>query len=84
MTSTHNEGTEAMCTWLYVLALIGRDRVLNVKMFHLDDIISFSRSSCVLYFPTNSMGPLLVAKTGIVFSRETHISVENIFFGLGR
>jgi hypothetical protein len=56
----------------------------NVNIFHLDGIISFSRSSRLLYFPKNSIGPLLVAKIGMVFFRGIHKSVANIFFGLGR
>ena len=56
----------------------------NSNVFHLDAIMSVSLWSVWLYFPSNIMGLLLVAKKGIVLSLWISRSEQNWFFGRGR
>ena len=58
--------------------------MLNLKTFHLEDIISVSRPSRMLYFPIYSIGLFDVVKNGMVSSREIVRSLENWFLGRGK
>ena len=59
-------------------------RFLKQNTFHLEDIISVSRSSSTLYLPIYSIGLFGVAKSGIVLSRKIVRSLENWFLERGR
>ena len=62
------------------------DRIFawKVKSFHLDAIISVSRSSHILYLPNNSIDLFEVAKNVILCSRGIFRSVLKWFLGRGK
>ena len=57
-------------------------RLVNSKTLHLTFIISVSRSSEMLYFPTCLMGEDPVASIGV--SLEIEKPFEKRFFGTGK
>ena len=57
---------------------------LKQSTFHLEDIISVSRSSRTLSLPIHSIGLFDVAKNGILLSHKIVRSLENWFLGQGR